>query len=266
VLSVIAAGSSTQIIFGIIMAVIFIKLYGHFAPYQSDQDDFIQELSQYQIFITLLATLLIKTGASTLIFKRCMDMTRMLITHEYPYASTNTIYMYVLLRVSMYTDAFTAAIWSILLDIVIIVAMLASSVVALYFIWKEISQHRSRSGSQPPTNDEEKHLKVAKKISLEESVKLARGSSLYAEYAMNSSFDESNPQQMSLPRPTLTCRDVDERYHGEYFNHEKEGIHSEGSTGGTFHLDIQREKVARAEIEEQSAASTSSAPWKWFHM
>jgi hypothetical protein len=63
VLSVVVAGSSTQIIFGIIIAMIFIKLYSDFAPYVSDEDDSIQELSQYQIFVTLLATLLIKTGA-----------------------------------------------------------------------------------------------------------------------------------------------------------------------------------------------------------
>jgi hypothetical protein len=74
VLSVVVAGSSTQIVFGIILAVIFIKLYGYYAPYVEDEDDFVQELSQYQIFITLFATLLIKTGASTVILRPYMEM------------------------------------------------------------------------------------------------------------------------------------------------------------------------------------------------
>jgi hypothetical protein len=142
----------------------------------------------------------------------------------------------------MYTDAFTAPIWTVLLDIVIIMAMLASSVAAFYFIWKEMSERPPRPSSESPTYDnEEDDIKQAEKISREESVDLARGSNLYAEYAGKLDFDEWNPNQTPAPSSALTWMDVDERErnHEEYISQEIEGIHCDGSTGGTFRLDIQ---------------------------
>ena len=45
------------------MSVIFMKLYGEFKPYEKDSDDILQELSQYQVFFTLFAGLVIRTSA-----------------------------------------------------------------------------------------------------------------------------------------------------------------------------------------------------------
>ena len=39
------------------------KLYGEFRPYENDSDDILQELSQYQVFFTLFAGLVIRTSA-----------------------------------------------------------------------------------------------------------------------------------------------------------------------------------------------------------
>jgi hypothetical protein len=40
----------------------YMKLYGYFAPMLEPQDDFLQELAQYQVFFTLFIALLIRTG------------------------------------------------------------------------------------------------------------------------------------------------------------------------------------------------------------
>lgn len=45
------------------MSVIFMKLYGEFHPYESDKDDVLQELAQYQVFFTLFSGLVIRTNA-----------------------------------------------------------------------------------------------------------------------------------------------------------------------------------------------------------
>jgi hypothetical protein len=68
VISVIAEGEIMQIVFGAFVAIIFMKLYGLYAPFLKDDDDALQELSQYQIFLTLFISLLIrvaKTDPST---------------------------------------------------------------------------------------------------------------------------------------------------------------------------------------------------------
>jgi hypothetical protein len=49
-------------VFGVFVAVIYIKLYGYFHPYAHDEDDFLQEMAQYQIFITLFIALLSQAG------------------------------------------------------------------------------------------------------------------------------------------------------------------------------------------------------------
>jgi hypothetical protein len=57
----IVVGSTAQIIFGILVAVMYMKLYGYFAPMLEPQDDFLQELAQYQVFFTLFIALLLRT-------------------------------------------------------------------------------------------------------------------------------------------------------------------------------------------------------------
>ena len=59
------SGSPSQIVFGIFIAVVYIKLYGYFAPYESDEDDFLQELAQYQVFITLFVALCVQSSTLT---------------------------------------------------------------------------------------------------------------------------------------------------------------------------------------------------------
>ncbi len=49
VLSVIYTGTNLQVIVGILMAVLFMKLYSDFGPYIKDQDDLLQEIAQYQV-------------------------------------------------------------------------------------------------------------------------------------------------------------------------------------------------------------------------
>jgi hypothetical protein len=56
------SGSPSQIVFGIFIAVVYIKLYGYFAPYENDEDDFLQELAQYQVFITLFVALCVQSS------------------------------------------------------------------------------------------------------------------------------------------------------------------------------------------------------------
>ena len=63
VLSVVAVGSNLQIIFGILIALLFIKLYGYYQPYERDDDDLLQEVAQYQIFMTLFVAFIIESGS-----------------------------------------------------------------------------------------------------------------------------------------------------------------------------------------------------------
>jgi hypothetical protein len=51
-----------QVVFGIFVAVVYMKVYGYFRPYAHDEDDFLQEMAQYLIFITLFIILLIETS------------------------------------------------------------------------------------------------------------------------------------------------------------------------------------------------------------
>ena len=58
VLSVCGAGSAAQSVLAIILSVVYIKLYGYFAPYERDADDVSAEVGQYQIFFTFLGALI----------------------------------------------------------------------------------------------------------------------------------------------------------------------------------------------------------------
>jgi hypothetical protein len=55
-------GSSGQIVCGIFIAVMYIKLYGYYGPFKKDDDDVLQEMAQFQVFITLFISLLIRVG------------------------------------------------------------------------------------------------------------------------------------------------------------------------------------------------------------
>jgi hypothetical protein len=124
----------------------------------------------------------------------------------------------------MYTEAFNSPAWTTVLGVVIIMAMLASSVAALYFIWKEIQE---RSASATPTDSEEENIKSEKMFPPEETHYPTRDSGLYEEYPMKLSFDDANPRQMDLPEPTPIY---------------VEGIEADGSAEGSFFLNIQEEQ------------------------
>jgi hypothetical protein len=55
-------GSPGQIVFALFIALVYIKLYSAYAPYQEDDDDFLQEMAQYQVFIVLFIALLVQAG------------------------------------------------------------------------------------------------------------------------------------------------------------------------------------------------------------
>jgi hypothetical protein len=59
VLSVIPENSSQSVI-AVLLSIIYIKLYGYYAPYLERSDDILAEMGQYQIFCTFFAVLSIK--------------------------------------------------------------------------------------------------------------------------------------------------------------------------------------------------------------
>ena len=62
-LSVVATGTVQQILFGLMVQMVFIKLYAYNEPYNDPHDASLQEVCQYQVFFLLLAALLIREDA-----------------------------------------------------------------------------------------------------------------------------------------------------------------------------------------------------------
>jgi len=58
VLSVVMQGTTTQAIIGTLVALVYIKVYHNFQPYDNYNDDLIAELGQLQIFVTYLCALI----------------------------------------------------------------------------------------------------------------------------------------------------------------------------------------------------------------
>ena len=59
-LSVVDAGASGQVVFGIIIAVFYMKIYAYCQPYELNESSIIAELSQYQIFFTFFGSLIVQ--------------------------------------------------------------------------------------------------------------------------------------------------------------------------------------------------------------
>jgi hypothetical protein len=57
VLSVCGAGTSAQALFAILLALMYIKLYGFYSPYTKVTDDIVAETGQFQIFLSFLGAL-----------------------------------------------------------------------------------------------------------------------------------------------------------------------------------------------------------------
>ena len=60
VVSIVDAGSNDQVIFSIVIAVSYMKLYAYFQPFADKKDDMLQEIAQYQIFFTLFIALILR--------------------------------------------------------------------------------------------------------------------------------------------------------------------------------------------------------------
>ena len=60
VVSIVDAGSNDQVIFSIVIAVAYMKLYAYFQPFADKKDDMLQEIAQYQIFFTLFIALILR--------------------------------------------------------------------------------------------------------------------------------------------------------------------------------------------------------------
>ncbi len=52
--------STMQIAVGILLSLLFVKLYGYFKPYEIDEMDFLSEVSQYQVLFVFFIFLLLR--------------------------------------------------------------------------------------------------------------------------------------------------------------------------------------------------------------
>ena len=62
VLSITNAGNSGQVIFGIILAVFYTKVYAYYQPYDMEESSIIAELAQYQIFFSFFGSLVVQNS------------------------------------------------------------------------------------------------------------------------------------------------------------------------------------------------------------
>jgi ABC-type glycerol-3-phosphate transport system permease component len=116
-------GSSAQIVCGIFIALVYIKLYGSFRPYKKDDDDVLQEMAQFQVYITLFISLLIRVGTYSHYFLSSLDC-ELPITAESVFLTLPTAS-----RFRNRAEAFKGHNWTRALDISLIVANLATSFV-----------------------------------------------------------------------------------------------------------------------------------------
>jgi hypothetical protein len=58
VLSVCGTGTAAQAVLAVLLALVYIKLYGFFNPYVEDSDDIVAETGQFQIFLSFLGALI----------------------------------------------------------------------------------------------------------------------------------------------------------------------------------------------------------------
>ena len=60
-------GASMQIVLSIAVTMLFIKLYSYYQPFEDDYIDVDGEFAQYQLFVILFVTLLIREGKNIMI-------------------------------------------------------------------------------------------------------------------------------------------------------------------------------------------------------
>eukprot|EP01041_Mallomonas_annulata_P004083 gene4083-8120_t len=54
ILSVISDSIGVQLIYGILVQIVFVKVYAYYLPYESDHTDVLQEIAQYQVLLTFI--------------------------------------------------------------------------------------------------------------------------------------------------------------------------------------------------------------------
>ena len=59
-LVLVGQNSTMQIAVGILLSLIFVKLYAYFQPYEKDKIDFLSEVAQYQVFFVFFIFLLLR--------------------------------------------------------------------------------------------------------------------------------------------------------------------------------------------------------------
>ena len=64
VVSVVSAGNGGQIVFAVFISVVSLKLYGTVNPMISREDSALLELAQYQVFLTLFISLMVRPSAA----------------------------------------------------------------------------------------------------------------------------------------------------------------------------------------------------------
>jgi hypothetical protein len=62
VLSVIASGSSTQVVCGIMLSLFYMKIYAYYQPYSLEESSILAELAQYQIYFSFFGSLIIQNN------------------------------------------------------------------------------------------------------------------------------------------------------------------------------------------------------------
>lgn len=62
VVSVCAPGTPSQAVFALLIALLYIKVYGYYAPYAHRQDSVLAETGQFQVFLTFFIALIIQNS------------------------------------------------------------------------------------------------------------------------------------------------------------------------------------------------------------
>lgn len=87
VLSVVSPGTSEQNVFSLLLALLFIKLYGHFNPFESSVHNMMTELGQFQVFFTYLAAMTMQNSLLSSDYTVAVGTLLILINLSLPFLS-----------------------------------------------------------------------------------------------------------------------------------------------------------------------------------
>ena len=79
VLSVIASGSSSQVVCGILLSVGYMKIYAYYQPYSLEESSVLAELAQYQIFFSFFGSLIIQNSLLPAAFNKVVGVMMILL-------------------------------------------------------------------------------------------------------------------------------------------------------------------------------------------